>query len=205
MTANDILSFIVCSLFIIASIYLAIKKELIKDSWSPSLQQLHPSWTKPYSLSRSQLLWWTLVIVVCCFAGFVKTGKINFNTTALTLFGFALTTVTGGGMIDKDQSQAALNHRHQDKPSEGFWTDILSDENGMSVGRFQTVVLNILFGLVFLSTFFKFFQFPDFGSWQLALLGASSSGYLINKLNENSSATVGGHNSGSSAQHDMTA
>jgi hypothetical protein len=54
-----------------------------------------------------------------------------------------------------DNSDAANPNitRTQDDESKGFLNDILSDENGISIHRFQAVVFNVIIGLWFVQQF----------------------------------------------------
>lgn len=81
--------------------------------------------------------------------------------------------------------------RHQDVESEGFVRDILSDDHGVSVHRFQTVVFNLIFGVYFVTAFLRSgaTTFPVFSEIEWSLLGISSSAYLYLKSTENRAAT----------------
>lgn len=150
-----------------------------------------------YSYSRSQLLWWTLIIMTCFAVDFALTGAANgiMNNTALTLLGISAGTTVAGRVIDNSQSNDASITPHQNEKSEGFWMDILSDQNGVSIHRFQSVLFNIGFGVAFIShfidnipttiTFGTAIPFANFDSTTLGLIGLSSATYATLKFNEN--------------------
>ena len=55
--------------------------------------------------------------------------------------GISVGTTFAAGTIDNNQNPIT---RHQNEPSAGFFIDILSDENGISIHRFQNVVWTII-------------------------------------------------------------
>lgn len=144
---------------------------------------------KPYSFSRSQFAWWT-VIIACCFVGVYGVDGIlpDLNATCLVLLGLGVgTTAVAAGV---DASQDAENpHRHQDDPSQGFLIDILSDDSGVSMHRLQAVIFNLIFGLLFISELVLHETakgtLPEFKPYALGLMGISSAGYLYMKSREN--------------------
>lgn len=167
-------------LTIFTSLYLAVKTDILKDDSNYLV--------KPYSFARTQLLWWT-VIIICCFSAYF--GMIDeipeLKSTPLVLLGISLGTTTTARIIDASEINNSID-RHQDSNSKkGFIYNILSDANGISVHRFQAFVFNLIFGLIFISKFLESndHQFVDFGTTELALMGISSAAYLGLKLNEN--------------------
>lgn len=150
-----------------------------------------------YSYSRSQLFWWTIIIITCFAIDMAMTGASNgiMNSTALTLLGISAGTTIAGRVIDNSQSNDPSIAMHQDSKSQGFWMDILSDQNGVSIHRFQAVLFNIGFGIVFISQFIS--NIPDhiiigeaipfavFDNTTLGLIGLSAGTYATLKFNEN--------------------
>ena len=144
---------------------------------------------KPYSLARVQLMWWTLVIIVSFTLIYGITGIIwPMNSTCLTLLGISLFTTTSGKLIDNAHIADQSVVRHQDSfPSQGLMVDILSDEHGLSVHRYQTVMFNLVYSAYFVIQVFSNLdagQFQEFDPATLALLGVSSSAYLGIKMVE---------------------
>lgn len=146
---------------------------------------------RPYSLSKTQLAVWTTV-VSCTYIHEVLCNNcknVNINTTALILMGISTGTITIAGLIDKNQIEQD-SPRHQDEPSKGFFTDILSDDNGISIHRFQNFIWTIIAIIVYLHyVFTNQLQagtcFPELDSTLLALTGISSATYLTLKGKEN--------------------
>lgn len=151
---------------------------------------------KPFSLARVQLWWWTLIVLGAEFALYGVHGAFwPFNTTCLTLLGISAVTTAAGRVIDDRQEREPGIERVQNTvATEGFWRDILSDEHGLSVHRYQTVMFNIAYGVAFLlDTFSKgSLTFPTFDPTTLALLGVSSGAYVAMKANENANVPVTG-------------
>jgi len=156
----------------------------------------------PYSYSRSQLIWWTVIVITCFSIQFAVTGEIAgvMNKTALILIGISAGTTLAGRVIDNShQTNPTITSVHQDEPSEGFWMDILSDQNGVSIHRFQAVIFNIVFGFAFVVQFIDSLtgakmgtaiQLPIFGETALGLIGISSGTYTALKFNENLSKST---------------
>ncbi|HEX4850110.1 MAG TPA: hypothetical protein VFV08_04845, partial [Puia sp.] len=100
--------------------------------------------------------------------------------------------IDGNQIKDNNQTQPT---RHQDlSNTKNFFSDILSDDTGISIHRFQAVAFNIIFGVGFVSAFFENlssckYPFTDFEQWQLTLLGISASAYLGLKARENGEGT----------------
>lgn len=161
------------------AIYLAIKTAILKDTNTGN--------SNTYSLAKTQLLWWTLIIITCFIVALDSShGKIfpDLNSTVVTLLGISLGTTATSKIIDGQLK--VQGKRAHSSGSRSFIHDILSDENGISVHRFQTIVFNIIFGIAFFIEFTQngSFAFPDYDTSQLAVLGISSAGYIALKMNE---------------------
>ena len=172
---------IICILFFFLFLFLIFgKRSMLKDESCAV--------NKPYSLARFQLAWWTFVIVVSYILIYALKEDMNIVTTsALALLGISVTATGFARTIDYAQ-QNNDSGRHQNEESEGFLLDLLSDENGLSIHRFQNFVFTILFGLIFLYRIFKDCRMPEFGNMELALMGISSGTYVAVKSLENKAA-----------------
>lgn len=170
----------------LSAVWLVLNPTALRDSSTQS--------PRPYSLSRAQLAWWTLLILAASFGVYAWKGEFwSLNTTCLALLGIGGGTSVAGRIVDTRQRQA-LVPRHQDAaPSCGFFNDILSDGSGISVHRFQLVAFNITYGLSFLVGTFEdpaSAAFPSFDSTTLLVLGVSASVYLSIKPSEAVPATT---------------
>jgi hypothetical protein len=183
MSRLDVIQTVACVAF---AALLAGAMVLLRDP--NALRDSSTESRKPFSFARVQMLWWTLLIVGSYIASYGLTGRLlEMSSTCLTLLGISAGTTAGARMIDKDQERTT-GTRHQDEPSTGFFTDILSDENGISVHRFQAVVLNLFIGFTFVIDIFCHLDdkaFPTLDGYMLALLGVSSGTYVTVKTMEN--------------------
>lgn len=188
-----------------AGIYYAINSAMCRDVSFTSQQVLRPAKERPFSFAKTQLMWWTMIIICCYIYFFGVTGiMVPVNATVGILLGFGTITYASATIIDKRQiiKYGAGNRGNQDTTTcKDFFTDILSDENGISIHRFQALVFNIVFGLGFVSCFIQSlyahtYPFVTFSDWQYGLLGISSATYLGLKANENSVDTTAASNNG---------
>lgn len=228
--------------------YLAKKSDLLRDPGPdpPAEKDINgkekPKKYKPYSLSRTQMAMWFLVIV----ASFVFIWMVTSNVTSLTatvlgLIGISAGTGLGSALIDSNKRgaidkqkedldtegktlevqikelnseipattdaakletlKASLAGKEErlaqvrkdladlnaaDKPlvSEGFFTDLLSDNNGVSFHRFQIFVWTIALIVIFIASVYNVLSMPEFDGTLLALMGISSGTYLGFKVPE---------------------
>jgi hypothetical protein len=152
---------------------------------------------RPYSYSRVQLAWWTLIILASALATLIVTGAIAVpNESTLILLGVSAGTIAVARTIEvTDRSNLEDNAvMIQNLPGKNLLVDILSDANGISVHRFQAVLFNLMFGAWFVLQFATGLSspevkieeiFPVIAANNLILLGLSSAAYTAVKANEN--------------------
>ncbi|UPQ75022.1 hypothetical protein [Chryseobacterium nepalense] len=169
----------------IFGMWLAVKTDLLKDT------QVDNGSEKTYSFSRSQLFYWTMIVIICLCAGMGNNGNFDLllklkEPSILLLLGISVGTASVATYIDNE-----IPNPKKNTDSNGFIRDILSDAGGISVHRYQALLFNIIFGLVFVCQFINnTTEFPVFGNYALALMGTSSAGYLLIKTNEKQKKTV---------------
>lgn len=149
---------------------------------------------RPFSLSRTQFALWT-VIICCVYLAFMINGctsqlTLASSSTTLALLGISAATTGLSGTIDKSQAMnnGPLTARHQNTPSQSFLFDLLSDENGISIHRFQNIVWTGVAIIVYCSKLPAGYcncQLPDLDGTLLTLSGISNAAYLGLKINEN--------------------
>lgn len=165
---------------IVAFVYCAKKSNLLRiDFGTPTV-----GINMPFSLARSQLGSWTLVILSCYLLVWLATGTLPPITgSTLVLLGLSLATLTGGKFVDisRDTQQVQLISA---KVSKGFFTDIISDEKGVSIHRFQMVAWTIVLSGYFIIHTFKNLAFPQLDESLLILMGISNVTYLGLKIPE---------------------
>ena len=175
---------------------------------------------KPYSYSRLQLLWWTFIILASFISTIIASGQIpTFDQSTLILLGIGSLTTASARIIDigdDNNYKAAVTANavnpanpaiplpetlNKDKPSQGFWLDILSDNTGVSIHRFQAVIFNLVFGVWFIYRSVKYLHLKNIGiksdpafidavipvitDRNLILLGLSAGTYAVLKSKEN--------------------
>ncbi|UII33677.1 hypothetical protein LVD17_07580 [Fulvivirga ulvae] len=153
------------------------KTSLVRDKSTQPLK------TRAFSLSRSQLAWWTFIILTSYLFIYLVTGETDLlNFTAVTLLGISAGTTAVGTTID---STEPTEERHQNNASQGWLIDVLSDCGGVSIHRLQNLIFNLIFGLIFIRTVTSDFVMPEFSENQLILLGLSAGTYTFVKTREN--------------------
>ncbi|HXB92720.1 MAG TPA: hypothetical protein VNU72_10535 [Puia sp.] len=197
--------------------YLALKYHMLNDESTAK--------KRPYSYARTQLAWWTFIVIACIVTLFWITGNIPaLDTSSLALLGMGALTTGFARVIDVSDTNAAKSADapvalaapadpaapavavaavavaaaplSRDKESQGFFLDILSDNNGISIARLQSLLFNLTFGLYYLYQFGVAIAtlqrhasvdkiLPVFSTQQLALIGVSSFAYLGLKASEN--------------------
>lgn len=205
------------SLIILIIVFLSFRlvtdTGFLRDGGRDQDGNLLPVKQRPFSYSRAQLFWWTMIVLTCFIVFFTKTWYLlPLNVTCIVLLGLGAVVHIGGRMIDnRDREDAAIpdGTRKQDKVSRhhNFFRDLLSDGAGPSIHRFQSLVFNLLFGIGFVIFFginLAAHQYPliDFSEWQLALLGISSATYLGVKATENTPSSAGSRHQGTASDTD---
>lgn len=149
-----------------------------------------------YSLGRTQLVFWT-VIVTASFIYVVIYKSIAMHTIVvpaldgvnLALLGISAATTIAAKVIDGSQQDDQGDIiPQQDRPSKNFFTDLISDEKGVSVHRLQNVIWTIVVGAIYIWYVAINCALPDQTTITLQLLslmGISTGAYLGLKTLEN--------------------
>lgn len=150
---------------------------------------------KPYSLARTQLAYWTMLVVAAYVFIWAASGDLPLiEGSTLALLGISIGTTAGARIIDSSETSPQeekgdypdpKHKRIQDEPSAGFMLDILSDSEGVSIHRFQTVVWSIVLGAIFVEHALAQHEILQFDNTLLALLGISNGAYVALKIPEN--------------------
>jgi hypothetical protein len=114
------------------------------------------------------------------------TGTPNVNLTPLK-------QDLDSKMLQLTQAQTQLNQLTtppDEAKSHGFLTDIMSDENGISIHRFQMVIWTVVLALIFVHEVYKTLGMPQFPDTLLTLMGISSGTYVALKVPEKNSVVV---------------
>ncbi|HEX6427751.1 MAG TPA: hypothetical protein VF008_08705, partial [Niastella sp.] len=112
------------------------------------LRDLSKASPRPYSFSRVQLAWWSVIIISAFTTIMLQTGHApNLHSSTLVLLGISAGTTAVARVIDLADQQNSLVFRHQDIKTSNFFLDLLSDQNGVSIQRFQALIFNAVFGI----------------------------------------------------------
>ena len=160
--------------------------------------------TGDYSLAKSQMAFWGLLVALS-FAGiWVLTGTMEqIPDQILILLGISSGTGLSAIVIQQNkQSATRLSEVWQEEqkrplpapgshPAEaepplpaGFWRNICDDGHGASFHRLQVVIWTLLLGAVFVRTVTQLMTMPVFPESLLTLLGVSNLTYLGFKIPE---------------------
>jgi hypothetical protein len=156
---------------------------------------------RSFSFARVQLTWWTVIILASMISTILYTGLIpTFDSSTLILLGISSTTLATAAAIDvSDQTRAetanTTKELSRNQQSSGFLPDILSDNSGISIHRFQTVAFNFVFGCWMIARIVGSLAHVNAGNLNgvipivepnnLILIGLSSATYAAMKTTEN--------------------
>jgi hypothetical protein len=165
--------------------------------------------------------WFFLVLLSYLLIWLITRDQVPLPNQVLGLMGIAALTTLGGATVDTTkhtsaQAQlpnlmaqraaaraavaeaAALDDQIREAQatlapsvSHGFWRDVLSDADGISLHRFQIVVWTIVLGLVFLVGVYTTLAMPVFDSSLLLLMGISAGTYIGLKIPEKAAGSRG--------------
>jgi hypothetical protein len=139
-----------------------------------------PATERPYSLSLFQMaFWFFLVVVAYVFMWLINDELDTITDSVLGLIGIGAATAIGASMIDRNKGVAANGDT-----SRGFFRDVLSDAEGLSLYRFQMFVWTLVLGLIFCASVYRNLSMPEFSAALLGLMGISSGTYLGFKVPE---------------------
>jgi hypothetical protein len=157
-------------------IYLGATTALLRDVGSETTV---PFRNRTFSLARTQMAWWTAVIVVSYVFEWVALGAIpSLSGQALILMGiYSVLGVTSRGVDLSRQTAFPATTPH-------FFQDLTSDEGGVAVHRLQMLIFTVVVGLMFLYQVFTTCSMPAFDANTLALLGISGATYIGFKTTE---------------------
>jgi hypothetical protein len=136
---------------------------------------------KRYSLARTQMAVWFFVVLAAYVFLWLVTGALDtLTTTVLGLMGISAATAVAGNALDVGQQATAPAAAAPAAParSVGFFTDIFSDEHGMSLARLQIAIWTLVLVVIFGRSVFRDLAMPEFDATLLGLMGISNGTYL---------------------------
>lgn len=179
-------------IFLLLLLRLSMRTALLRDS------TVQPPAGKraPYSLSRFQMAFWSFLVIAAYIFIWMITQELDTITgSVLALLGIGSATALGANLIDSGKQTAAAGGE-QPQPaaappppkanvSQGFLKDVLSDDGGISLYRFQLFAWTWVLGVIFVASVYHGLQMPQFSTTLLGLMGISSGTYLGFKVPEN--------------------
>jgi hypothetical protein len=153
----------------------------------------HPSFLRDspggaYSLGKTQMAFWGLVVALSFFGTWLVTQQMErIPAGVLILMGISAATGLGAQMIQTGKADARARLKATPAPtpvSQGFWYDLSNGGQGPSFHRVQMVLWTAILGLVFVRSVIQLMTMPEFGETLLVLMGISSGTYLGFKFPE---------------------
>lgn len=170
-------------------------------------EEVVPAETMPFSLGRSQMIFWTIVIVVTWACVGWSTGDwLSLNESSLALMGIGIGTAAGsmaaaparvGQLVDAytDAKKAAAaapegsdahgllkaaeDALRREITAKSWYRDVMSDYGeGAGLHRLQSVLFTLLFGGYFTVQAVIHGTMPVLSPVHMAMLGISSSAYI---------------------------
>jgi len=193
---------LIFGLFLILAVYSNILRDEVNDldEFDQNVQKIQQKQRRkllnkryPFSLAKVQFGMWTVIIASSYIYLALCKGdcaESPINKTALVLMGISAGSAVASTIIDKREINDS-RPRHQNTPSEGFFIDILSDDTGISLHRFQNFVWTLIAIVVYLykvSLIRTGCELPELSDTLLALTGISSATYLVLRAKENNPA-----------------
>lgn len=137
-----------------------------------------------FSLSRVQVFVWTFVIFgLFAYLWSVTDFLPTITAAHLVLLGIAAGQRLLAQIIDANNPPKKLTMLGDipTRCSVSFFTDLISDNTGLSITRLQYLITTVIFLIVFIVDAIEKLQLIDFSIEQLALMGTSAGLYLWNK------------------------
>ena len=175
-------------------IYLLFRKtNLLRDSPTVNVPE---AVNRTFSLARSQILFWTVLVLTSFVFIWASTGDINTVTdSVLILIGISSATALGARAIDstnaaqnsandKQDETKKLKRLGHDTTTGSYWKDLLGGNSDDGIHRLQIVVWTLVLGIIFICSVWSDLTMPDFNSTLLILMGISSGTYIGFKMKE---------------------
>lgn len=151
-----------------------------------------------YSLGKSQMAFWGLLVPLAFFGIFVNTGNLEYIPDGvLTLMGISGATGLAAAVIGNPKSRSegaapsiddagepAKTETPKSKLLTQFFWDLCDDGDGVSIHRMQAVLWTLFLGIVFVYQVVQVIAMPVFSTTLLLMMGISNSTYLGLKTQE---------------------
>jgi hypothetical protein len=179
--------FVVAIVLGIGFFLVAYKTGALRDKEPPSMDKGNIAPTgRAYSLSRTQIAVWTLLVVYAYLFIWLITGEYNTEIprTILAIMGISAGTYATAAAVDKGKERGPGGAGVTVSPTENFALDLLSTSGGASLHRVQFGLWSIVLMIVFIVTVYDTLAMPQFDASLLGLMGISSAAYAGMKIPE---------------------
>ncbi len=138
--------------------------------------------TRAYSLSRTQIAIWTMLVVYAYLFIWFITGEYNtaIPGSILAILGISAGTFATAAAVDKNKEKSGATVVR----TEGPLRDLLTDQGGAGMHRVQFGLWSVVLMIVFCVTTYETLAMPDFNTGLLGLMGISSAAYATMKIPE---------------------
>jgi hypothetical protein len=138
---------------------------------------------RTYSLSRTQIAIWTMLVVYAYLFIWIITGEYNTEIprSILAILGISGGTFATAVAVDKDKEKTKGTTVTK---SAGAITDVMSTDRGASMHRVQFGLWSVVLMIVFCVNTYDTLAMPDFSNALLGLMGISSLAYAAVKIPE---------------------
>lgn len=158
--------------------YLMFRTSFIRER-GPHL----PLRKRRYDLGLFLTTFWLVIVATSYFCIWLITDDSHLPPTALALTGFSsiaavVSYLKQARPLDAWTDSGAVHTGDKQSRPVNFFANILSNNNGYSLPRFQLFMCNVLLGIIFVSFVFDNLALPHFSHSLLALAGLSTSIFL---------------------------
>jgi len=169
-----------------ALVYMSATTPLVRDP-APIGSPLS---RRTFSLAKVQMAWWFAIV----FASFILLWLVTGETPALS--GQALSMLGLSSVTTIAAAGISGNRESDDGRVDEFFPDLLSNQDGITIHRFQMLVMTMTLGLVFLIHVARHLTMPELDPSLLTLMGISSATYVGMKIPEQAQAGGDGADAG---------
>jgi hypothetical protein len=154
----------------------------LRDKEPPPPGDVLPPEGRAYSLSRTQIAIWTLLVIYAYIFIWIITGEYNTEIpgSILAILGISAGTFATAAAVDKDKERSGAKVVR----TEGPLRDMLTDQGGAGLHRVQFGLWSVVLMIVFVVTTYETLAMPDFNVGMLGLMGISSAAYATMKIPE---------------------
>ena len=182
MGTASVLAFLLLAVVLgLGFLFVAARTGVLRDKEPPaSGTEIKPD-ERAYSLSRTQIAIWTLLVVYAYLFIWIITGEYNTEIpgSILAILGISAGTFATAVAVDKNKEAATPVSK-----TEGAFTDMTSTEGGASLHRVQFALWSVVLMIVFCVTTYESLAMPEFNTGLLGLMGISSAAYATLKVPE---------------------